>query len=126
MSEDTARSIRVAGAVDLLSIARFQDELRRAAKFFRPRLPAADALAEAVKKIQSNPAFAQSRVLTRILSALTYQEGEFRRAEASLLDSDTLFMVLTLMDGYAAGTPVREEWIRAVDAARAAELSAGG
>jgi len=34
-----------------------------------------------VKKIEQNPAFSQSRLLTRVLAALTYEMGEFRRAE---------------------------------------------
>jgi len=104
---------------------RFQDELRRAARYC-PRLPAGDPLAAAVKKIQQNPAFAQSRLLTRILTALTYQKGEFRRAEAAALDVDTLSIVITLMDICSAGTLAREEWTHAVDAANAAQLGAGG
>jgi hypothetical protein len=35
-------------------------------------------------------------------------------------------MVITLMDAHAAGTSTREDWVRAVDAAKAAELGAGG
>ena len=110
---------------ELLSPARFEEELRRIGRY-RPRTPIGDPLDAAVKKIEKNPAFTQSRLLTRILAALTYQEGEFRRAEASSLDSETLFLVIKLMDAYAAGAHAREEWIRAVDAARAAELGAGG
>ena len=101
------------------------EELRRVAHFC-PRLPAGDPLTAAVKKIEQNPAFAQSRLLARILTALTYQKGEFRRAEAAGLDLDTLSTVITLMDVCAAGTLAREEWIRAVDAANAAQLGAGG
>ena len=76
-----------------------------------------------MKKIEKNPAFTQSRLLTRILAALTYQQGEFRRAEIASLDSETLAMVITLMDAHAAGTTTREEWICAVDLARAAQLT---
>jgi hypothetical protein len=110
----------------MLPMIAFQDVLRRSVQFFRPRVPAGDPLVQAVKIIEQNPAYTQSRLLTRILAALTYQEGEFRRAEAAALDSETLFMVINLMDAYAAGTPAREEWIRAVDTARAAQLSVGG
>lgn len=126
MSDPTAGARRAAAAVELMPMIGFQDVLRRSAQFFRPRVPAGDPLAETVKQIEQNPAYAQSRLLTRILAGLTYEEGEFRRAEASSLDSETLFMVIKLMDAYAAGAHTREEWIRAVDAARAAQLGAGG
>ena len=110
----------------MLSAARFQEELRRVARFFRSRLPVGDPLDATVRKIEQNPAFAQSRLLTRILAALTYQQGEFRRAEISALDAETLAMVVTLMDVQAAGTSTREDWVRAADAAKAAQLGVGG
>jgi histidine ammonia-lyase len=109
----------------MLSPARFEEELRRVARF-RPGSPIGDPLDAAVKKIEKNPAFTQSRLLTRILAALTYQQGEFRRAEIAALDSETLAMVITLMDAQAAGTSTHEDWVRAVDAAKAAQLGAGG
>ena len=105
--------------MELLSIVQFQDELRRAGRYC-PRSPAIDALGSIVRKIEQNPAHTQSRLLTRILAALTYQEGEFRYAEAAALDVDSLTIAVTLMDECAAGTCVRADWIRAVDAARAA------
>jgi hypothetical protein len=120
-----AGSERAVGSTELLSAARFQEELRHVARF-RPRLPVGDPLAAAVRRIEQNPAFTQSRLLTRILAALIYQEGEFRRAEIAALDADTLAMVITLMDAHAAGTSTREEWVCAVEAARAAQLGAGG
>lgn len=122
MSEQGSGSRSAAGAVELLSIPRFLEELRRVARF-RSRTPIGDPLDAAVKKIEKNPAFTQSRLLTRILAALAYQQGEFRRAEISALDSETLAMVITLMDAHAAGTSSREEWICAVDLARAAQLT---
>jgi hypothetical protein len=125
MSAANAEAIRVAGTVEMMSAAGFQDELRRAARYC-PRLPTGDPLAAALKKIELNPAFTQSRLLTRILTALTYQKGEFRRAEAAALDLDTLSIVITLMDACSAGTLARAEWIHAVDAANAAQLGAGG
>jgi hypothetical protein len=79
-----------------------------------------------VKRIEQNPAFAQSRLLARVLTALAYREGEFRRAELSAFDVATLDIVIALMDARAAGTPAGEDWVRAVDAARAAQLGAGG
>ncbi len=113
----------MADATELLSIPRFLEELRSIARY-RPAPVLGDPLDAAVKKIEKNPAFTQSRLLTRILAALTYQEGEFRRAEIAALDSDTLAMVITLMNAQAAGTTTREEWVCAVELARAAELGA--
>jgi len=114
-----------AGMIELLSTARFEEELRRVARF-RPRLPVGDALAAAVSRIEQNPAFTQSRLLTRILAALICQEGEFRRAEIAALDADTLAMVIALMDAHAAATSTREEWACALEKATAAQLTAGG
>lgn len=108
-----------------LSIPRFLEELRRVPRYSRAQ-PIGDPLAVAVRRIENNPTFAQSRLLTRILAALTHQQGEFRRAEVAALDSETLAMVITLMDTRAAGTSTQEDWVRAVDAAKAAELSAAG
>ena len=68
---------------------RFLEELRRVARYGRA-LPVGDPLAAAVRRIENGPAFAQSRRLTRILAALTYQVGEFRRANIAALDSATL------------------------------------
>lgn len=125
MSGQDIQSQRAAGAVELLSVPRFMEELRRVARYGRA-LPVGDPLAAAVRRIESSPALAQSRLLTRILAALTYQQGEFRRAEVAALDSETLAMVITLMDAHVAGTSSREDWVRAVDATRAAELGASG
>lgn len=111
--------------VELLSAIQFQEELRRVARF-RPRLEGAGALAAAVKKIEENPAYSQSRLLARILTALTYGRGVFRRAEVAALDAETLTVVSSLMDACAAGTSPREEWERAVDAASAAQARCGG
>jgi hypothetical protein len=122
VSEQGNGSRPAVGAVELLSIPRFLEELRRVARF-RSGAPIGDALDAAVRRIEKNPAFTQSRLLTRILAALTYQQGEFRRAEIACLDSETLAMVITLMDAHAAGTTTREEWICAVDLARAAQLA---
>jgi hypothetical protein len=102
-----------------MSAAQFQEELRRIARFdVRP--PVENPLAVAVQRIKDNPAFAQSRLLTRILTALTYERGEFRRAEASALDSATLGIVIALMNAARAGTTARDDWVRAVTACDAA------
>ena len=125
MSELGREAIAAARAIEFLSIARFQEELRRVTRF-RLHPPVGDPLNAAVRKIESNPAFAQSRLLTRLLAALTYERGEFRRAEVAAFDSETLAMVIALMDAHAAGTSTREEWIRAVDQANAAQVGVGG
>jgi hypothetical protein len=122
MSGQDAGSRSAAVTAELLSAARFQEELRGVPRY-RSSIPVGDPLQVAVKKIADNPAFTQSRLLARMLVALTYQEGEFRRAELATFDSDTLAMVITLMDVHAAGTSSREEWVRATDAARVALLA---
>ena len=121
MASDLERSNAEAAAKEILSVTRFQEELRLGVQPLTP--PAiASALAEVVKSIELNPAFAQSRLLTRVLSALISQAGEFRRAEVFAFDSKTRALVIALMDAFAAGTPGREEWQRAVDSANAAQL----
>jgi len=125
VNEQVGGSRAAAGTTELLSPAGFEEELRRVARF-RTRIPVTGLLDAAVRRIEANPAFAQSRLLTRILTALAYREGEFRRAELSALDVATLDIVIALMDACAAGTSPREDWVRAVDAAKAAQLGAGG
>lgn len=123
MSEQVAGTRSAAGATELLSAVRFQEELRRVARY-RTSAPVGDPLDFAVKKILDNPAFTQSRLLARVVVALSDGEGEFRRAELATFDSNTLAMVITLMDAHAAGTPPRDDWIRAADAVKAALLVA--
>lgn len=118
------RANAAAGANESWSGIRFQEELRRMAQA-HPVLPVENPLPATLSIIEQNPAFLQSRLLTRLLTTLTYERGEFRRAELSALDSKTLAVVISLMDGFAAGLPVRDEWIRAVDKANAAQLAAG-
>jgi hypothetical protein len=115
----------MAHTLELLSAIQFQEELRRVARF-RPSLEAAGALAAVVKKIEDDPAYSQCRLLARILTALTYGQGVFRRAEVAALDAETLTMVASLMDACAAGASPREEWERAVDAASAAQARCAG
>lgn len=111
------------GATDRMTVVQFQEALRHAARF-RSRSMVGDPLAAAVKRIEQNPAFSQSRLLARMLSALAYDSGEFRHAEVAAFDSETLAMVIGLMDVRAAGTSTREDWTRAVDAAAAAGAGA--
>lgn len=111
-------------ASERLSPAQFREALRHVIRF-REQLPVGDPLAAAVLRIERNPAYSQSRLLTRILVSLTYQQGEFRRAELGALDAETFAMVISLMDAFDAGTSPREAWEQAVASARAAELGAG-
>lgn len=108
---------------ELLSAVEFQGELRRAGRFCSPS-PAGDPLVAVLNAVEQNPACVQSRVLTRVLAALTYQSGEFRRADVSALDTVALKLAIALMDAFVAGIPVREEWIRTADAASAAVAGA--
>lgn len=107
-----------------LSAAQYQEALRRAVRF-REVPPIGDPLAVALERIERNPAFSQSRLLTRLLVALTYREGEFRRAEIAGLDGATYALSIGLMDAFGKGAKPLADWERAVEAARAAELGAG-
>jgi hypothetical protein len=103
------------GTGDLMTSQQFQDELRRIARFdLKP--PVDDPLSHAVQKIKDNPTLSQSRLLTRILTALTYDRGEFRRAEASAFDAATLGLVIALMNVARAGTTTHDVWANAVSA----------
>lgn len=125
MSELVRESKPAAGATELLSVARFLDELRHVTRF-RSSPQIGDPLDAAVRRIENNPAFSQSRILTRLLSALAYGRGEFRRAEIAAFDSETLAVAIALMNVHAAGTSTREEWKGAVDRAIAAQGGIGG
>lgn len=125
MNKENQGSGSARTGIELLSAARFQDELRRVTHF-RAQVVSADPLAEAVKIVEQNPAYAQSRLLTRMLVALTHKQGEFRRAEIGAFDAKTFAMVLALMDASAAGKYTREQWTHAVETTHAAESGAGG
>lgn len=111
IAQGAARGSSASGEV--MSALQFQDELRRVARYDH-RPPVDNALAVAVQRIVENPALSQSRLLSRILTALTYERGEFRRAEASAFDTATLGIVISLMDVARAGTTGRDDWIQAV------------
>jgi hypothetical protein len=102
-----------------MSALQFQEELRRVARFDRPHM-GENPLGALVQKIKDNPSFAQSRLLGRILTAFAYGRGEFRRAEASALDSATLGIVIAVMNANSSGTTTRDECVNAVKAADAA------
>jgi hypothetical protein len=102
-----------------MSLSQFESELRRIARF-ESILPAASALSEAVEKIRANPTLTESRLLARVLRALAHQCGEFRRAEISAFSSTMLKMVIALLNAARDGIHTREEWMEAVEAAKAA------
>lgn len=104
---------------DVMTALQFQQELKRVARF-EPVLAMENPLEDAVRRIKANPALTQLRILGRILSSIVYGEGEFRRAEASALDSPTLRLVVALMNAEQAGTLTRREWLDAAAAASAA------
>jgi hypothetical protein len=95
-----------------MSAPQFEAELRHVARF-NGKAIIDNPLAAAVKKICDNPALAQSRLLGRIVTALAFEGGEFRRAEASMLDSPTLALVISLMNAHRDETIPHADWINA-------------
>lgn len=102
---------------DVMTLSEFQDELRRTARWHADGT-LDNPLAVTLQRIRSNPAFAQSRLLARILQAVSSDSGEFRRAEVSSLDTAALRLVVALLNAARAGVHTRAEWL---DAAAAAE-----
>lgn len=107
-----------------MSVARFQQELRCGVQLPAPTA-SADALADVMQIIERNPALPQSRLLTRLLSALITQVGEFRSAEVFAFDTRTRAIVVALLDNFARGTPPRDQWQHAIDRAHAAQAAYG-
>src|SRR5689334_22044691 len=104
---------------DVMSLSQFQDELRRIARLDVSQ-PPPNPLSAVVQKISENPACGPARLLGRMLRALTYECGEFRRAEASAFDTATLRLAIALMNAARTGTHPRAEWLDAITAADAA------
>ena len=109
----------MAATTDLMSLPQFEEELRRVARF-GGGVPIADPLAAAVKLITDSPARHGSRLLGRLLRALSEHSGEFRRAEISAFDSPALKVAVALMNAAAAHTSTERQWLDAVAAADAA------
>jgi hypothetical protein len=110
----------LAASGEVLTAVQFQEALRHITRF-RHYPPVVDPLSAAVEKIRQNPTFLQSRLLARMLSALAYGLGEFRRAELAAFDSETLAAVIRLMDIHAAGALTRADWMQAADGATATQ-----
>jgi len=110
---------RAAAARELLSGEQFIARLRESVQF-RPRHGSADSLRDVVEQIVRNPAFVQSRLLQRILVALTLGTGEFRVAEVSALDARTAALVMALVELRVAGDRSESDWTAATATAAAA------
>ena len=96
----------------MLSIDQFEHELLRFTHS-RPFVPVADPLDRIVKLIEDNPAFTSSRLLVRLLAALSGKSETFRHAEVGSLDSGTISTVVQLMQARRTGTPAADVWTRA-------------
>lgn len=120
MTSGHGRSKGEAAAREILSVARFREELQCGVQPLVP-LATLNVLAEVVKSIELNPAIAQSRLFARMLSALLSQTGEFRRAEVFAFDSKTRALAIALVDAFAANIPGRDEWMRAIDKVNAVQ-----
>lgn len=109
MSSATPDERRAEAARELLSGEQFVARLRQSVQF-RPRHGPGDTLGEAVEQIVRNPAFVQSRLLQRILVALTFGTGDFRVAEVSALDAPTAVLVMALAELRVAGERPESDW----------------
>ena len=116
-AEQSAGDRRRAQSNDSLSAEAFFETLRSVVGF-REQPAIADPLQHTVDQIGKNPAFAQSRLLRRILIALE-RGGESRRAEAATLDTATQALVIALLDLHRAGTRPHQDWDSAIEAAQA-------
>lgn len=110
---------RAGARSDTLTAVEFNDELRHVTRL-DAHLTIDDPLSAALVEIEAHPYNLQSRVLSRMLSALTYGAGDFRLAEISALDVPTRRIVLALSDACVSGTTPHDAWVRAVDAAQLA------
>jgi hypothetical protein len=110
---------------ETLSLKEFQDAVQGIAHG-RGAAAVENPLEAVTKVIGDNPAFAQSRLLARVLRALVNRHGSFRQAEIAAFDALTLAMVSALIDMHAAGTVACGIWAHAAAKADADLLAAGG
>ena len=73
-----------------------------------------DPLNAALRLIDPNPTTPQARLLIRLRDAIANDVGEFRIAELSLLDTDTLALAVSLKDAWEASVYTAKQWKRAV------------
>jgi hypothetical protein len=119
MSNDSSTPRAATGTTDIITLEQFEEQVRHAARF-DAGAPTENPLAAAVQKIRDNPALMPSRLLGRMLHALTYHAGEFRRADVSALDPAALRIMIALMNAARSNTNSRGDWISAVNDADAA------
>ena len=106
------------------SFTRFLEALRHITRFMTGPLME-NPLDVAVQRIEANPAFAQHRLLTRLLAALPGQQGMFRTEEASVFDRDTLAVIVSLTHAHDTGASPPADWQRAIDRAETAQMAHG-
>jgi len=107
------------GSNDLMSGPQYLAALRQVVGF-REQAAVSDPLREVVDRISADPHMLQSRLLMRILVALTSGAGAFRRAELAALDAPTHALVLGMMNIRASDLQGQTEWDHAVMLAEAA------
>lgn len=112
-------------AIEGLTFATFQNELRHVARFITSVAPA-NPIEAVLSAIRRNPAMSQARLLTRILAACIGREVTFRSAEVAAFDREHLALLVALMDTHEAGTVPSAEWERAANEADAAQRDIGG
>ncbi len=122
MDESPVTSDSEAKMLGQQSFARFLEALRHVTRFMTGPLME-HPLDAAVQRIETNPAFAQHRLLTRLLAALPTQQGAFRTEEVSVFDRETLAVILSLIHTHDAGTSPPADWQRAIDRAHSAQLA---
>jgi hypothetical protein len=114
---------RSQGRADSLSIQEFSRELRYGVAASTVAT-VEDPLGAALVVIEAHPQHLQSLLLARILTALTYGVGQFRKAEVFGLDRGMRAVAIALGNVRTEGTLPNEKWESAVDAAGAAQLGA--
>ncbi len=121
MNGSTALPDPAAEALEQQSFMSFQDALRHLTRFMTGTA-LENPLDVAAKRIESNPAFAQSRLLTRLLAAMSIQRGEFRLEEISVFDKDTLSVIVALLNTHDTGAATPADWQSAVNRAQTAQF----
>lgn len=125
MNDSAVITDNASSAVGRLSFEMFCSELRHVARFITAAAPA-NPLEAVLTAIRGNPALSQARLLTRMLAAYAGRQVSFRSAEVAAFDREHLGLVVALMNTHNAGTLSESEWLRAADAADAAQRDIGG
>ena len=114
-AHEAARGQRADARPDSLSIEEFALELRYG---IRPDAVATveNPLDAALVLIEKHPQHLQSVLLARILSALTFGGGQFRKSEVFGLDRPSRLIAVALGDVRLAGTVPIDAWQHAVEA----------